>query len=63
MEGNNRFEILQHIKNSRGFYQPPPPPLPSLYHGEVMTLRVRPRVKPGRKLGRVNSRKDFWGCY
>ena len=37
----NRFVILQHIKNSREggeIHQPP------LYHGGGMTLRVRPRV-------------------
>ena len=38
----NRFEILQHTKNSgEGFLQPPPP----LYHGGGMNLRVRLRVK------------------
>ena len=41
----NRFEILQHIKNSvEGFY-PHPPPCP-LYYGGGMNLRVRPRVNP-----------------
>ena len=39
----NRFEILQQIKNSEegggGVHQPP------LYHGGDMTLSVRPRVK------------------
>ena len=45
----NRFKILQHIKNSgEGFHQPPPPPL---YHGEAMNLLVRPRVN--------NSNKSF----
>ena len=40
----NRFEILQHIKNSvEGFYPLPPRPL---YHGGGMNLRVRPRVNP-----------------
>ena len=40
----NRFEILQHIKNSgKGFH--PTPPLPTLYQGGGMNLRVRPRVK------------------
>ena len=40
----NRFEILQHIKNSgKGFHPTPPPPL--LYQGGGMNLRVRPRVK------------------
>ena len=39
----NRFEILQHIKNSREGFRPTPPH--SLYHGRGMNLRVRPRVK------------------
>ena len=40
----NRFEILQHIKNSlEGFYPHPPYPL---YHGWGMNLIVRPRVNP-----------------
>ena len=40
----NRFEILQHIKNSgKGFHPTPPPP--TLYQGGGMNLRVRPRVK------------------
>ena len=51
------------IQKTQGGFHQPPPPLPSLYHGGVTTLRVRPRVKPGRKLGRINFRKDFWGCY
>ena len=36
------FEILQHIKNSRGGLHTPPPPY--LYHGGGMNLRVRSRV-------------------
>ena len=35
------FEILQHIKNSRGGFHPSPP---HLYHGGGLNLRVRPRV-------------------
>ena len=43
----NRFEILQHIKNSgEGFHQPPPP----LYHGGAMNLIVRPRGNNSNKL-------------
>ena len=38
----NRFEILQHIKNSGEGFHPPPPP--SRYHGGDMNLLVRPRV-------------------
>ena len=41
----NRFEIMQHTKNSgEGFLQPPPPS-PTLYYGGGINLRVRLRVK------------------
>ena len=47
----NRFKILQDIKNSgEGFHQTPPPPPPPLYHGEAMNLLVRPRVNNSNKL-------------
>ena len=43
----NRFKILQHIKNFGEGFHPTPPPPPSLYHGGGsggMNLRVRLRV-------------------
>ena len=39
----NRFEILQHIKNSGEEFHPTHPP-PPWYHGGDMNLLVRPRV-------------------
>ena len=48
-QNRNRFEILQHIKNSgEGSIHPHPPP--HLVPGGGMNLRVRPRVKVNYKL-------------
>ena len=56
----NRFEILQHIKNAgEGFYQPPLP----LYHGGGMNLRVRPRVKRAANRGTYNQQFHEKGCF
>ena len=43
LQQGNRFEILQHIKNSSG--EVLSTPSPPLYHGGDMTKRVRVRVK------------------
>ena len=51
----NRFEILQHIKTSRGVPSSTPPP-PCTMVGVWLTLRVRPRVKrPRPPFGRPNE--------
>ena len=48
----NRFEILQHIKNTgEGFHQPSLP----LYHGGGVNLRVHPRVKRAANRGTYNQ--------